>query len=246
MPVHANLLCRRLHHFLNHKSHQRQSAHGSGVSCGIADHNGPRAAIDRCRIEPLHCLGIAAGRVLGHIHRVEAERNRIFHGLLGGVQKKIVRPTFGETANGARSDEGCRFDRQTRLLHNLRNRADIVLKSARRTVGTNLHLVRDDLPRQRRHMLHCARSCAGQPQVKRVNPQRLHQMKNFNFLGDRGIAHRRRLQSIAQALIVQQHRPRRLQSRRMNLVPVVDEFGSVHGRVPTYGVPGTASTRARY
>ena len=97
----------------------------------------------------------------------------------------------------------------------------------RRTVGANLHLVRNDLPRQRRHMLDRARSRARQSQIERVDPQRLHQMKNFDFLGDRRIAHRRRLQPIAQALIIQQHRSRGLQSRRMILVPVVDEFREV-------------------
>src|ERR1039458_3652212 len=70
-------------------------------------------------------------------------------------------------------------------------------------------------------------------------------MQDFNFLGNRRIAHRRRLQAVAQTLIIEQHRRGRLQSRRMVLVPVVDEFGGVHVRVPSteYLVPSeTASS----
>src|SRR4030088_3269967 len=48
----------------------------------IADHDGPRSAIDRRRIQPLYRLRIAACRVFGDVHVVEAEGHRIFHGLL--------------------------------------------------------------------------------------------------------------------------------------------------------------------
>ena len=201
---------------------------GVAVPGRIADHDGARAAIDRRRVKPLHGLRIAARGVLGDVHRIEAERNRIFHGLLGGLQKKIVGPAFRKPANGTRTDERRGFDAQAGLLHDLGDGTNIVLMRARSAVGANLHLVRHDFPRQRGHVLDRARSRARQPEIERVDPERLHQMKNFNLLGNRGIAHRRRLQPIAQALIVEQNRPRRLQPRRMILVPVVDEFGGVH------------------
>src|SRR5271166_5190394 len=95
-------------------------------------------------------------------------------------------------------------------------------------------------------MLHSARPSTGQTKIERVDAQRLHQMKNLDFLGNRRIAHRWRLQPIAQTLIIQQHRTCRLQSRRMILVPVVDEIGSVHGRVPSTEYLGTKSTRASF
>jgi hypothetical protein len=44
------------------------------------------------------------------------------------------------------------------------------------------------------------------------------------------IANRWRLQTVAEAFIVEQHGPLRLQPGRMLLVPVVDEIGSVHGK----------------
>src|SRR5450631_2528900 len=69
-----------------------------------------------------------------------------------------------------------------------------------------------------------------QSKRQRMDSQRLHQMKDLDLLRDGRIAHRRRLQPIAQGLVVDQHRPWRLQARRVILVPVVDELGSVHGK----------------
>src|SRR5882724_10162164 len=48
-----------------------------------------------------------------------------------------------------------------------------------------------------------ARSRPRQPKVERVDAQGFHQMQDLNFLRNRGIAHRRRLQAIAQGLIVE-------------------------------------------
>src|ERR1700733_9202069 len=236
MPIQTNPFAGGFHHFLDHKPHQRERSHGRGMPCCVADHDSARAATNCRGIQPLHRLRITARRVLSDVHRIEAERNRIFHSLLGGLQKKIVAPTFREPPDRTGTDERSGLDAQTRLLHDLRNGTNIVLVRPRRAVGANLHLVRDHLPRQRSHMLHCARPRAWQSQIERVDPQRLHQMKNFNFFGNRRIAHRGRLQPIAEALIIQLNRSRRLQSRRMILVPVVDEFGSVH-RSCHYPVP---------
>ena len=212
-------------------------AHGRSVPGGVTNHDGARTTSNRRRVEPLHRLRIAAAGIFSDVHRVQAERNRILHGFLGGLQKKIVAPAFRKAANGTGADKCSRLDAQAGFLHDLGNGTNIVLMRPRRAVGANLHLVRDDFPRQRRHVLDRARSCTRQSEIKRVDPERLHQMEDLNFLGDRRVAHGRRLQAIAQALIVQQNRPRRLQSRRMILVPVVDEFGGVHGQYCQYRVP---------
>ena len=145
------------------------------------------------------------------------------------MQKKIVGPSFGESANRTGPNEGRGFDPQPRLLHDVGDRTDVVLVGPCRAVGANLHLLSGDLAGQRGHGINRALPRSRQSEGKRVNPQRFHQMKDLNLLGDRRIANRRRLQPVTQSLIVQQHRPRRLQSRRMVLVPVVDEFGGVHG-----------------
>src|SRR4051812_43705667 len=61
-------------------------------------------------------------------------------------------------------------------------------------------------------------------------------MENFYLFRNGGIAHRRRLQPVSQALIVEQHWTGRLHSRRLVLVPVVNEVGGVHSRLPG-GIP---------
>ena len=90
--------------------------------------------------------------------------------------------------------------------------------------------MRDDLARQRGYGVNRARSRAREAKIERVDPERLHQMQDFNFFWNGRISYRRRLQPIAQTLVIDQNRPGRLQSRRVILVPVVNEIGSVHGK----------------
>ena len=88
--------------------------------------------------------------------------------------------------------------------------------------------MRDDFSSERGHGFDCARAGPGQAEVESIDPKRFHQVKDFDLLGDRGIADAGRLQTVAQALVIHQHRTRRLESRRVILVPVVDEVGGVH------------------
>src|SRR5271157_51639 len=73
VPVHANLFARGLNDFLDHKAHQSQRAHRSGVAGGVANADGPRAAVDGGGIEALHRLRIATAGVFGDVHHVETE-----------------------------------------------------------------------------------------------------------------------------------------------------------------------------
>jgi hypothetical protein len=109
--VHANLFARRLHHFLNYKPHQRQRAHRRGVTGRIADNYGSRTATDRRRIKSLHRFRIAAARILGNEHRIETERNRIFHGLFSSLQKEIIRPALSESSDWTGTDKSRCLDR---------------------------------------------------------------------------------------------------------------------------------------
>jgi hypothetical protein len=112
-------------------------------------------------------------------------------------------------------------------------RKSSVHPSVKRRIGLdpmNVAASRDDLAGQGSHVLDRARTGAGQSEIEGVDPQRFHQMKDFDLFGNRRIAHRRRLQSVTQGLIVEQDRPRRLHPWGMVLVPVVDEVGGVHGK----------------
>ena len=58
VPIYADLFFSPgFHYFIQNKSDQGKGAGGSGVSGGVADHDGARAATDRRRIEALDRSG---------------------------------------------------------------------------------------------------------------------------------------------------------------------------------------------
>ena len=151
-----------------------------------------------------------------------------FTAFIRGLKQEVVAPAFGVAANRAGADEGRGLNVQPGALHDLGNRPDVMFMSAGGAVGANFHLVAHDLVGQCLAIRDGARSCARQPHIERVDAQSFHQMQDLNFLGDRRIAHRGRLQSIAQGLIVEQDFSPGPQPGGIHLVPVVDKFGSIH------------------
>ena len=107
---------------------------------------------------------------------------------------------------------------------------------ARRAVGTDLQLGIDDLAAQGLDVGLGPRARAGEPDVGGLDAQRLHQVQDA-FLGlDRGIHDRRRLQPVAQRLVVEHQAAGRAEAgRAIGLIPVVDQFlvASRVRRVPT-------------
>src|SRR5207245_10258538 len=65
-------------------------------------------------------------------------------------------------------------------------------------------------------------------QIERIDTQSFHQVQDVNFLFDRRVVHRRRLQPIPQTLIVQKNGVRCAQRRPLNLVPIVNKLRSLH------------------
>ena len=100
--------------------------------------------------------------------------------------------------------------------------------SASRAVCANRQLVLNDLTRERSHVLDRARAGARQPEIGGMNAESFHQVQNFDLVCDRRIAHRGRLQTIAQSLVIQHHAPGGPQGFRMNRIPVVNELRGVH------------------
>src|SRR3954470_521101 len=162
VPVHANLFPGWLHHFFKYKAHERECAHRSSVSGRVADHDGAGATINRCLVETLDHLRIAARRVFGDIHHAKSQRNRVFHGALSGLQEEVVGPAFGVAANWTGAQERCRFDIEAGSLHDLRDRTNIVLMSAGGAIRADFHLVIYDLSRQSLDVLDSARPGPGQ------------------------------------------------------------------------------------
>jgi hypothetical protein len=66
-----------------------------------------------------------------------------------------------------------------------------------------LQLCTGDLARQRLHIRHGSGSRARQAEVKHVDAQLFHQVEDADLLTDARVLHRRRLQAIAQRLVVE-------------------------------------------
>ena len=114
-------------------------------------------------------------------------------------------------------------------------------------IRPDFHFVLYDFARQSFNMLKRAGAGTGQTEIERIDTKFLHQVEDHNFFLDRRIAYGGRLQAVAQAFVVEQHRARRLERCRMHLVPIVDELGGLHaicqwrsGRLgsPTRAEPG--------
>ncbi len=69
------------------------------------------------------------------------------------------------------------------------------------------------------------RTGSGQPEIKRVDSQRLHKMEDFDFFVYGWIFDRGRLQTVAQGFVIQKHAPRRPEGGFGNIVPVVHQVG---------------------
>ncbi len=226
MPLNADIFPRRLYHFVDDEMHERNYAHGSGVPAGVADHDGLGAAGDGGAVHALDSLGIAAGRVLGHVHHIEAERDSVLYGAFRGAQQEVIGPILGIAPDGAGADERRRLDGNTSALHDLSDRPDVVVVGARRTVGLDLHVRAANLPRQSFAVCHGAWSGSGQPDIERVNSQPFHQVEDFDFLFYGRIADGRRLQAVAQRLVIQQDLARRYHRPGIDRVPIVDEISN--------------------
>src|SRR5579862_8513281 len=231
VPFDANLFAGGFNHFFDHEFHQRRCSHRCCMPCRIAEHQSPRATFDRGSVELLDRLGIRTRGVFGDIHHRKAKRNRVLDGLFRRLQQEVAIPAFRITPDRTRSNERRHFDRQASLLHNLGNRPNVALHRASGAIGRDLHFVRDDLTSQRRHMLDRARPRSRKSEVKRVDTERLHQVKNFNLLFDGRIAHRRRLEPVAQRLIGEAHRSRQTRRLRIGRIPVVDEVAVHRGKL---------------
>src|ERR1700722_4982298 len=129
--------------------HKRHHAHRSSVTDGIADYDCFRAAADCGAVHAPYGFRITARGVLGDVHYLETERDRIFHRVLSGAQKEVVGPVFGVASDWAGADKCCRLDRNASALDDFGNRADVVLMGAGSTVGLDLQLGAANLASQR-------------------------------------------------------------------------------------------------
>ena len=113
------------------------------------------------------------------------------------------------------------------FLRNLDDRADIIFVRARGTIRSNFQARSHDLARQRFGVGISARAGAGKSDIHRVDAQRFHQVKNFDFFRDGRIVDGRILQAVAQSLVIQRDAAAGRNFCALGGVPIVNEFVAV-------------------
>ena len=93
---------------------------------------------------------------------------------------------------------------------------------AGRTVRPDFHLLVRNLARHQLDTRRVSSARAGQTNVSGVDAERVHQMQQLDLFLDRRFAHRGRLQSIAQRLIIKADVTIGLVQLRLDCVPIVN------------------------
>jgi hypothetical protein len=166
-------------------------------------------------------VGIGARRVFGDVHHLQALTYPEPDRFLGAALQIVDRPVFGVLADRTRADEAAALDGQTGPLNDVGDRLNVGDDGAGDTVGLDLrrHSTISAASRStsRTHM----RAGAGESDRGGVDADAIEQVQDAQLLLDRRGAHRRRLQSVAQRLVIELH-DRRLRRRRLE-VPVEDQ-----------------------
>jgi hypothetical protein len=221
VPVELDVRPARRRHERPHVADERVDAARLDVADRVADAQPAGAVVDRGPVEPVDRRRRGPRRVLGDVHHLEAFLDGEVDRLRGVLEHALDRPVLGVAADLGRADEQGRHDRHARLLHDARDRLDVVQVRARGAVRLDAQLAVADRLGQPRHVGHGPRPGAGQADVRRVDVERVHHRQDLDLLLDGRVEDRRRLQAVAQRLVVERHlaagRP------RVDLVPVVDQ-----------------------
>ena len=144
------------------------------------------------------------------------------------LQQPVERPALRVLPDRRRSDERAALDRHAGALHDLDDRRDVGDVRPGRAIRGDAQMRRADLAGQRLDVADDVRAGARQADVGGVDAERVDQMQDADLLVDARRAHGRRLQAVAQRLVVQRHGGGR--RRRADAVPVVDQALRHHAR----------------
>ena len=168
----------------------------------VADADAPGPGSDRRRVELADVVGVRPGRVLGHVHDRKPLAHGERHGRLGQAEHAVEVPVLGVLPDRRGADEAGDLDRDPDALRDLDDRQDVGLDGPRGAVGPDLHPRVHDLARQPFDRGDDVRARARQADVRRVDAERLHQVEDRDLVLDRRAPHGRRLEPVAQRLVV--------------------------------------------
>src|SRR5580692_2176385 len=133
-------------------------------------------------------------------------------------------PIFDEAADWAGAQKRGGFDGAANFFGNFDDGLNVVLQGPRGAVGADFHARGDDFAREGFGVGVGARTGARQADIYCVNAERFHQVQDFDFFGDAGIADGGILQAVAEGFVIQGDAARGGDFGTGVSVPIVDEF----------------------
>src|SRR6202162_1247943 len=148
------------------------------------------------------------------------------HGVAGVVDPLLDGPALGVLANRTGADEGRDLDRDADALRDLDHRLDIALERARGAERLDAQSLVPDFLGQPFHVGFGARPRCRKAEVDRSDSELVSQVQEAQLVLDIGVADGWALDAVAERLIVNGDRVRRL-GRGIDRVPVGDSVGLV-------------------
>ena len=168
-----------------------------------------RVAPARIAVEYSRAASPGSARVVSSVTYITgspsptAKRDR----LLGQLQQLVERPAFGVLPERARADERAALDRHAGALRDLGDRLDVGDRpSARRSSAVTVSRASTISRASRSTSRTTCGPGAGQADVGGLDAESVDQVQDAQLLVDRRAADRRRLQAVAQRLVVQHAR----------------------------------------
>jgi hypothetical protein len=157
----------------------------------VGDADARRSRAHAFRVEPAHGFGARARRVFGDVHDAQALCDRERDRLDRLTHEKVLVPPFGVLADRRRADEQTGFDGNAGGLRHPRDRLDVANHRARRAIRFDPELRVGDLPGQRQYVGFRAGAGSRQSDVRRVDPELVHEMEQLALTFDLRIGDRR-------------------------------------------------------
>ena len=166
---------------------------------------------------------MGAGRVLGDVHDRQVVLLGKVQGLPRAVQQDLQVPALGVLPDLARADEGADLDRDARLLRDLDDRLDVGDDGAAGHVDADVQPVVGHLLGEACDVVTLALPGARQADVGRADPELVHQVDEPDLVVEPRVQDARRLEPVAQRLVVEQDRALGVEGLAPVDVPVVDQ-----------------------
>src|SRR5882672_3895046 len=193
------------------------------MAAGVAEAEADGAGLDGGEEEDGQVVRIRPGRVLGHVHDLDAVLHGEFDRAARVVDDRVEGPVFGILPDRGRADEHRRGDRSAGFLGDLGDGAEVGFEGPRGAVGGDLQLLPGHSPGDGERVFLDGPAGAGKADIGRLDPHRVHETQDLKLLVDGGGHHAGGLEAVAQGLVVEFDLPLGTPGPVAGPVPVVDQ-----------------------